>query len=175
MANWYYSRGNQQLGPVESHGLQTMLQRGEVLPTELVWTEGMAKWTPAAQVAALRTVAPPPQFAPSAPMPPNMAPPLGYQYPPSPYGYAGNQPVDETGKATTALVLGVVSLVAWFCPIVGFGVSITGPVMGSKGKQSSARGQAIAGIVLNTIGLILTIINAAWGAYLGAQGKLFRH
>ena len=42
MGNWYYSRGNQQLGPVELSALQGMLQRGELRPNELVWTDGMA-------------------------------------------------------------------------------------------------------------------------------------
>src|SRR4051812_28073192 len=170
MANWYYARANQQIGPLELYVLQGMLQRGEVLAGELVWTDGMSEWTPAGQVAALRTIAPPsmmaPAFAPHMPQAVGpgvpMSPPLGYQHPYSAYGSAAEGLADHSGKATASMVLGIVSLLAWFCPLVGFGVTITGLVMGSKGKQSSARGQAVAGLVLNTIGLILTIINAAW-------------
>ena len=39
------------------------------------------------------------------------------------------------------------------------------------GMKSSGRGMAIAGVVLNIIGLIAGIANAAFGAYLAATGQ----
>jgi hypothetical protein len=40
-----------------------------------------------------------------------------------------------------------------------------------KGMKSTSHGMAVAGLTLSIIGLVLTIINAAIGAYLGATGQ----
>lgn len=100
----------------------------------------------------------------AAPQAPGMAYPM-------PYAYSGVVQ-DQSGKATASLVLGCVGLLAWILPIIGLPVTIIGVVMGSKGLKSSSRGMAIAGIVLSSIGLLLSLANAAWGAYLGATGQL---
>ncbi len=83
-----------------------------------------------------------------------------------------NSDVNKNGKATAGLVLGIVSMVAWFIPLIGLPMSIIGIVYSSKGLKSAKRGKAIAGLVLSIIGLVLSLINAAWGAYLGATGQL---
>ena len=77
------------------------------------------------------------------------------------------------GKAIASLVLGIIGMFAWLLPIVGLPVTITGLVLGVKSKYSENRGMAIAGIILTIIGLTLTVVNAAVGAYLGATGQLF--
>lgn len=74
-------------------------------------------------------------------------------------------------EAVAALVLGVVSLIAWCLPLCGAPVTVIGLVLGVRGLQSSQRGIAIAGIALCSIGLLLTLVNAAIGAYLGATGQ----
>jgi Protein of unknown function (DUF2510) len=79
---------------------------------------------------------------------------------------------DLSGKATTSMVLGLVGIVAWFLPIVGFPVTITGLVFGIKARHSAGRGKAIAGIVLCSIFLTVSVVNAALGAYLRATGRL---
>jgi K+ transporter len=71
-----------------------------------------------------------------------------------------------SGKATTALVLGVASLIAWCLPIVGLPVSITGIVFALKAQGQTGGSRAIAGLILNIIGLCLSVFNAALGAYL---------
>lgn len=78
---------------------------------------------------------------------------------------------DHSGKAVASLVLGIVGLVAWCLPIFGLPVTIIGLVMGIQGRKSSNASLAIAGIVLSSIGLALSVLNGAWGAYLGAIGK----
>ncbi len=81
-------------------------------------------------------------------------------------------PVEDTlGKATTGFVLGLIGIVAWFIPLVGFPVTITGLVFSVKGLNSAKKGLATAGLVLNIIFLVLTTINCAYGAYLGATGQ----
>lgn len=76
------------------------------------------------------------------------------------------------GKAIAGFILGLFGLVAWCIPLLGLPINITGLVLSIKGRTSSHGGLAIAGIVLSGIGLLLTVINAAWGAYLGATGQL---
>jgi len=77
------------------------------------------------------------------------------------------------GKATASLVLGIIGLIAWFLPIIGFPITIVGLVLGVKGMESIKRDRAVAGVVLCIIGLVATIINSAMGAILGALGILF--
>ncbi len=76
------------------------------------------------------------------------------------------------GKAIASLCLGLFGLVAWFLPIIGFPVTITGLVLGIKSLNGPRNGIATAGIVLCIIGLVLSTANAAIGAYLGATGQL---
>jgi hypothetical protein len=75
------------------------------------------------------------------------------------------------GKAVASLTLGILSLVCWCLPILGLPMTIVGLVLGIKDHKSSKPGMAIAGIVTNIIGLVLSVINAAVGAYLGATGQ----
>ena len=77
---------------------------------------------------------------------------------------------DRGGLAIGALVLGIGSLCAWFVPLCGFPVSVVGIVLGALSLGSSRRGMAIAGLILAGIGLMLSLANAAFGAYMGISG-----
>jgi hypothetical protein len=77
----------------------------------------------------------------------------------------------KNGMASTSLVLGSISLLAWCLPIVGLPLTITGLVMGVKGLNSYKQGAAITGIVLNIIGLTLSVLNAALGAYIAVASQ----
>jgi len=56
---------------------------------------------------------------------------------------------------------------------LGFPVSIIGIVNGNAAKKGSeAKGMAKAGMILSIIGLVLTSINSALGAYMGATGQM---
>ena len=74
--------------------------------------------------------------------------------------------------AIAALVLGIVSLLAWLLPIVGLPVSIVGLVLGIKTVKSEKKAMAIAAIIMSSIGLVLTIINGALGAYMAVTGQI---
>lgn len=74
-------------------------------------------------------------------------------------------------KATTGLVLGIIGLIAWFIPLIGAPITIIGLIFSIKGLKSLKRGMAITGIVLCSIGLFATIVNASIGAYQGATGQ----
>ena len=75
---------------------------------------------------------------------------------------------------TAGFVLGLVGIVAWFIPFVGFPVTIVGLVLSVRGRSKSPekKGLANAGLVLNIIFLVATIVNSAIGAYMGATGNL---
>ncbi len=64
---------------------------------------------------------------------------------------------NDLQKSSTGTVLGVISLVAWFIPLVGFPVSI----LGIRSSMINADG---LGSALSVIGLILTVINSVMGA-----------
>lgn len=80
-------------------------------------------------------------------------------------GYAaGNIPLyDPRGKATASLILGIIGMVAWLLPIAGLPVNIVGLALGTRGRRSSARALATWGVVLSSIGLGLSIVNAVLG------------
>jgi len=79
----------------------------------------------------------------------------------------------KDSKATASLILGIIGLLFWLFPILGFPVNITGLVLGVKALKGPRRDRAVAGMVISIIGLVLTIINSAIGAYMGAIGVLF--
>lgn len=80
-------------------------------------------------------------------------------------------PRPGSGLAIAGFVIGLLELLGWCLPLVGVPLGITGLVLSCKGLGSDQRGLAIAGIVLNTIGLLLALANAAVGAYLVMSGK----
>jgi hypothetical protein len=69
MAQWYYSKGEQQIGPVSDVEIRDLVARGTLTPNDDVWREGMADWQRAADIRepfAERPVAPPPAPNPGA-------------------------------------------------------------------------------------------------------------
>ena len=50
---WYYAAGGNQAGPVGSDELKRLAASGELKPTDLVWRDGLADWTPASKIQGL--------------------------------------------------------------------------------------------------------------------------
>ena len=73
---------------------------------------------------------------------------------------------DRSGRATAALVLGIVGLFASLVPIIGLPVQIIGLVLGIQSRKSTKRGLAIAGIVLCSIGIVFSVLSALLGVLL---------
>jgi len=65
-------------------------------------------------------------------------------------------------SSTAATVLGVLSLICWLLPIIGYPVTIAGIIVGIMSWQKGE--DATAGTVMSSIGLALTIINSIAGA-----------
>lgn len=78
----------------------------------------------------------------------------------------------KKGLSIASFILGLLGLVAWLLPIVGFSVVIVGLVLGIIGQNKGAKRLAVAGIVLCEIALVLTTANSAIGAYKGFHGLL---
>lgn len=50
---WYYSRGDNKLGPVSGTELKQLASSGQLAPTDMVWKEGMPKWVKATRLKRL--------------------------------------------------------------------------------------------------------------------------
>lgn len=144
MGSWYYSEQGQQRGPVELPELQRLLSTGQVSGHDLVWTEGMPQWQPAAQVPAVM----PPGAAGPMPSVPHPVMPL------VPYGEA---PSKHAGLALTSMILSLVSIA-----FGGLFLAIPGAICGHialKGMNQTGdfrnRGFAVAGF---WVGLIWSLI-----------------
>ena len=59
--------------------------------------------------------------------------------------------------ATISLTLGITSLTSWLIPFLGYINSIVGLVFSSISLTSDAKGRSVSGLILNIIGLSLTI------------------
>lgn len=80
--------------------------------------------------------------------------------------------MQSNGKATASMTLGIIGLIFWLIPLFGAPITIVGLVLGVKAQGIEKSTKGTAGIVMCIIGLVLTIINAAIGAYMGASGVL---
>ncbi len=135
---WYYNVNNQPTGPVDDAMIQSLIKSGTILPTTLVWQEGMPNWqtvnsTSLATLIPTVTPAPsmpqngmPPQSAPMAPL--QQPPQMGYQG--APMGYAPTQPgyVAYQYKPAAVQIKELEDLFMWFwiCligTVVTFGAS----------------------------------------------------
>lgn len=96
-----------------------------------------------------------PQTGANMPYSPAMGP-----YPPQGPNYV-TPPVqthDPANKATLSLVLGIVSFLGIYIPILGVVCGGIGISAGRTGRGSSRRGLATAGLVLSIIGLVLSVL-----------------
>jgi hypothetical protein len=82
---------------------------------------------------------------------------------------------DKTGIAVASLILGILGLVAWFIPLAGFPVTITGFMLGRKARLSSQRGLALTGMGLSLLGLLLSAGNAYLGAMMTVRAGMESH
>lgn len=95
--NWYYEKAGQRMGPVPEAELDRLTASGEINAATLVWSEGMANWTPLGQARAAGA---------SAGAAPGEAVPEGYirctatgkYFPPSEIVYIEGKPYSAAAK-----------------------------------------------------------------------------
>lgn len=78
----------------------------------------------------------------------------------------------HNSKATAALVLGIISMIAWLIPLAGFPVSIVGIIMGCFGVKSEKKTIATVGLILSIIGLVICLINSVLGAIIACSAVM---
>lgn len=133
-AEWYYARNNRQEGPVAVSVVRGMLASGQLRPTDLVWTSGMADWKEARAVPEL---APPTRVEVSPVTPPTDQPQTGSAFPPPPsWGPTHASPPPGSGAPQP--------------PPGGFGpIGYKPPVM-----AGSQQGTAVAAFICSLFGMI---------------------
>jgi len=67
------------------------------------------------------------------------------------------------------LIMGILSVILWIFPILGFPVSIVGLLMSNSAVKKSNGANGTMPRNLAMIGLFLSIINAIIGGYLGSR------
>lgn len=148
--SWYYTSAGVQLGPVPEETLRSLAVSGRLLPSDLVWKEGMPGWQPVGSIPGLLSAAPggpPPLQQPYA-----VAPPLPPRFAPAGADPALRWvlPVGRSGWAIASGYLGIFSLLGIFAP---FAV-ITGLLAFreiKKNPQLGGRGRAVFGIVMGSL------------------------
>lgn len=92
----------------------------------------------------------------------------GYNYNNGGYNNGMMPQQDNRGSATAALVLGIISLVAWCLPLAGYPITIAGLIIGIGAMKNctTSKGMAIAGVIMCSIGLVATLINSILGVIL---------
>jgi Domain of unknown function (DUF4190) len=81
----------------------------------------------------------------------------------------------SSGRATASLILGILSIPAALLPILGLVVGLVGLVLGLTAKADIRRrgltnmSNAKWGVILSSIGLFLTVVNAVAGAIMATS------
>ncbi len=155
---WHYARANQQAGPVAEEELQGLAASGALGPGDLVWRDGMAQWSPAAEVL-------PALFPARAVPPPLPAQPVTYfrhepSLPPAADELGQNAgvrwliPVGRSPLAIVAGYLGLLSILLFVAPIaLAVGVFAILDIRKHPGRHGM--GRAIFGVVMGTLGTLL--------------------
>jgi hypothetical protein len=50
---WYYIHEGRQYGPVSGAEIKKLAAGGQLLPTDLVWKDGMPEWVPASRIKGI--------------------------------------------------------------------------------------------------------------------------
>lgn len=67
------------------------------------------------------------------------------------------------GKSIASFVLGLVGIIAWVLPLIGYPVTITGLILGCIARKSEKNAFSLTGIILSSITLGITLINSIMG------------
>jgi len=96
---WYYTRQGRRFGPFSLEQARQLAQAGQLQQSDLVWTEGMAEWTPASRFAQLFPPAAPVSVPGTMPVAmsasvPGMVPPMALATAPAAAARAESGPFD---------------------------------------------------------------------------------
>jgi hypothetical protein len=137
MTHWFYGENGLQFGPVDDAGIRQLIASGRVIPSTLVWREGMPEWLPLAKV---------PELAQSV-------------VPYAPYYHSA----PTSGLAIASMVCGLVGfMLCYFCALLGIPAVICGHMALKQMNESplpmTGRGMAITGLILGYLWIALTLL-----------------
>ncbi|MDB5319332.1 MAG: hypothetical protein JWN40_963, partial [Phycisphaerales bacterium] len=101
MFEWFYTRNKEQFGPVNSTQLKELAARGELLPSDLVWKDGMSEWVSAATLKSI--------FA-------GAGAPVASHGAPTPVAHAEHAPVAKTAAA--AAIAPAPGAIPYYSPMI---------------------------------------------------------
>lgn len=140
MPHYHVSRAGEQLGVFPQEEVLAKLNRGELLPGDLAWAEGMSSWQPLASL-----------FPPSHGVPPPV--------PPVPVDHALSMllPINRSGWAIAAGYLALFSVLCLPAPFALFcGIMALRDLKRQPHLQGA--GRAWFGIVMGAIGTLLLLL-----------------
>jgi len=143
MPHYHVSRAREQLGVFPQEEVLAKLNRGELLPGDFAWTEGMSSWQPLASL-----------FPPSHGVPPPV--------PPAPVNQALSMvlPINRSGWAIAAGYLALFSVLCLPAPFALFcGIMALRDLKRQPHLQGA--GRAWFGIVMGAIGTLLLLLACA--------------
>ena len=80
----------------------------------------------------------------------------------------------ENNSANTGFIFGLISIIAWILPLIGYPITICGIVFSVKGfKSKTAKTKAIIGLVLSILFLLVTLGNSILGVIQALQPTAF--
>jgi hypothetical protein len=136
---WYLGRGDRQEGPHSKQQIIQMLQTGSLSPTDQVWTEGMAEWTPIHALGA--------EFADAVAASSSGGLPEVRTTQPRQGAYCG--------MAIASLIVSLIPLCGLNAPIsIVFGMVAIQQIVESK-RRLRGMPLAIAGIVVSLLSLVM--------------------
>ena len=180
---WYYALNGEQKGPTSNENILAMVRAGSLTATDRIWREGLDNWVQVSDIgefgAALIVVSPVeslPTIRTGTGAPGEVfcrecgtalkrravvCPQCGVPTTDDDKGTDHGQlkpTYNPTGSAIAGLVLGILGLFFFWIPLVGISITVVGLVLSAKGMKSTNRGAATGGLVLNIIGLTLTVL-----------------
>ena len=147
MPHYHVSRAREQLGVFAEQEVLAKLNRGELLPGDLAWTEGMANWQPLTSLFPPSNGAPPPVPAPADP------------------ALSMVIPINRSGWAIAAGYLALVSVLCFPAPIALFcGIMALRDLKRQPHLQGA--GRAWFGIVMGVLFTLVLLFAALSYAFL---------
>ncbi len=174
MAEWYYARAGQQMGPVPADELDRLYRQGQITDSDLVWTAGMANWAPAREVRdRFQTAAP---LAAESPGRLGADHPVAYSGAAAGYSDYGGFWLRFVALIIDSLILGVVGALVGGC----FG-GVIGVLFNAAGAFDPANPSgnefafAAIQLVINLVGTVISVLyfaffeSSQWQATLGKK------
>ncbi|MDE0825769.1 MAG: GYF domain-containing protein [Akkermansiaceae bacterium] len=162
---WYYAKHGKQEGPVDLATLQAKVTSGEIAPTDLIWREGMAEWSPAGEVSEVSSGSDQAAATPASTSATEVASgAVGttYQTPQQPLAQPTMIGAPTNGMAIASMVCGIIGIMLCYVHgLCALPAVICGHVAMKQINNSptpmGGKGMAVAGLVTGYIGLFIQL------------------